>query len=116
MLSILMQDIYPGPKWNYVFGWANYKARTGVFSFARYDPSFYGNTDSDVELKLLSNSCYVMVHEIGHMFGMLHCINYECIMNGFNSEVEQNRRLRCNHPIFDLNNIVVLCPVCQRKL
>lgn len=90
MLSILMQDLYPGPKWNYVFGWANYKARTGVFSFGRYDPQFNGAGEKvpENDLVLLKNACYVMVHEIGHMFGMIHCIFYECIMNGFNSETE----------------------------
>ena len=25
-----------------------------------------------------------MVHEIGHMFGLKHCIYYECTMNGTN--------------------------------
>ena len=49
MLSIMMEDLYPGPNWNYVFGWANYKARTGVFSFARYDPSFYWGASGDEE-------------------------------------------------------------------
>jgi archaemetzincin len=89
MLTVTMKDIYPYLSWNYVFGWANYKSRTGVFSFGRYDPAFNGeDQDSDTERRLLENACYVMVHEIGHMFGMLHCIYYECIMNGFNSYEE----------------------------
>jgi len=40
MLTITFEDLYPGPNWNYVFGWAQYKARTGVFSFLRYDPAY----------------------------------------------------------------------------
>ena len=92
MLSIMMEDLYPGPNWNYVFGWANYKARTGVFSFGRYDPNFFGmngriNKEESAHT-LLRNACYVMVHEIGHMFGIIHCTYYECLMNGFNSEEE----------------------------
>lgn len=42
MLTVTMKDIYPYLSWNYVFGWANYKSRTGVFSFGRYDPAFNG--------------------------------------------------------------------------
>ncbi len=100
-----MEDLYPGPKWNYVFGWAMYKARTGVFSFLRYDSKFnYDERVTDPEKSLLFNACHVMVHETGHMFGMTHCTYYECTMNGFNSYVEQNCMER------------YLCPVCLRKL
>ena len=46
-----------------------------------------------------------MVHEIAHMFGLKHCIYYECLMNGSNGPFEgvrhQNR---------------TLCPVCLIKL
>ena len=41
MLGITNEDIYPGERWNYVFGWAEYFSRVGVFSFARFDPQFY---------------------------------------------------------------------------
>jgi archaemetzincin len=89
MLTITMQDLYPGKDWVYCFGWAMYKARTGVFSFLRYDPSsiFY-RQDDNPENNLLFNACHVMVHESGHMFGMTHCTYYECTMNGFNSATE----------------------------
>jgi archaemetzincin len=45
-----------------------------------------------------------MVHEIGHMFGIKHCVHYECSMNGSNSYSESSRQIR------------FLCPVCTRKL
>ena len=98
MLTITMEDLYPGNSWNYVFGWAMYKARTGVFSFLRYDPKFLGRFSSVSEMtkeetekaeqELLFNACHVMVHETGHMFGITHCTHYECTMNGFNSKEE----------------------------
>ena len=40
LLTVTMHDIYPKPEWNFVFGLANLTARTGVFSFVRYDPLF----------------------------------------------------------------------------
>ena len=45
-----------------------------------------------------------MVHEIGHMFGLKHCIYYECILNGSNGSFE------LRHPDR------TLCPICLAKL
>jgi archaemetzincin len=99
-----MHDIYPKPSWNFVFGIALYSARTGVFSFKRHDPSFWGIYAENLPLVLLKNSCNVMVHEIGHMYGIKHCIYYNCTMNGSNSYDESRRSAR------------YLCPLCLRKL
>ena len=104
MLSVTMQDLYPNPAWSYVFGMGEYEARTGVFSFLRYDPLFYGLKDDRRDINLLRNSCGIMVHEIGHMFAIKHCIYFNCIMNGINSYKESTRAIR------------YLCPVCMRKL
>ena len=40
LVNILMDDLYPKPEWNYVFGLASYTKRVCVFSFARFDPFF----------------------------------------------------------------------------
>lgn len=45
------------------------------------------------------------MHEITHMFGVKHCIYYECTMNGHNGEFESDR-----HPD------ATLCPSCLIKL
>jgi hypothetical protein len=52
MLTITMQDLYPGLKWAYCFGWAIYKARTGVFSFLRFDPQYKYTDEYLLETKL----------------------------------------------------------------
>jgi archaemetzincin len=46
----------------------------------------------------------VMTHEIGHMFGIEHCVHYACNMNGSNNLQESDRQ-----PAH-------VCPVCLRKL
>jgi len=130
-VAVTMVDLYPiknGEAWNFVFGQAHAMDGVGVFSFARYQPdgSFVipwigeisgGNYDvanvsassqqagdkSDPSL-LLFRCCKVLTHETGHLFGIRHCIYYECLLNGCNHLEEFDKR-----PLF-------LCPVDLRKL
>ena len=37
VMGIALKDIYPGDTWDFVYGWAKYKARVGIFSFLRWD-------------------------------------------------------------------------------
>ena len=106
LLAVTMTDLYPGEGWNFVFGQASYKNRVGIFSFARFQPKKnheeVGLRDSD--LLAFRRACKVLTHEMGHMFGIKHCIYYECNMNGANSLVEADA------------SPMHLCPVCLRKL
>ena len=105
LLAITMEDLYPDPSWNFVFGQAMLRGRVGVYSFARYDPAFYGEKrGSDYEHVLLRRSCKVLAHETAHMFGLRHCIYFKCVVNGSNHLKESDSR-----PLH-------LCPVCLRKL
>jgi archaemetzincin len=105
ILAITMEDLYPEPSWNFVFGQAVIDGGVGVYSFARYDPLFYGQKrTSDYDKVLLKRSCKVLTHEMSHMFGLSHCIYYHCVMNGSNNLEESDAR-----PLH-------LCPVCLRKL
>lgn len=96
MLAITMTDLYPGEKWNFVFGQASLQDRVGVFSFARY-----GSKDKNLALLRAGK---VLTHEMGHMFGIKHCIYYQCNMNGANHLVEVD------------STPPHLCPVCLRKV
>ena len=103
--AITMEDLYPDPSWNFVFGQASLRDRVGVFSFARYDPAFYGEErGKDYQEILVRRTCKVLAHEIGHMFSLQHCIFFKCVMNGSNHLQESDAR-----PL-------TLCPVCLRKL
>jgi archaemetzincin len=105
VMAITMEDLYPQPSWNFVFGQASLRERVGVYSFARYDPVFYGQARGrNYEKLLLWRSCKVLVHEIAHMFGLTHCIYFMCGLNGSNHLKESDSR-----PMH-------LCPVCLRKL
>lgn len=105
MLAVTMTDLYPDEKWNFVFGQASLRERVGVFSFARYHPAWVGRkAEEGTEKLVLRRAAKVLTHEMGHMFGMAHCIHYECNMNGANHLDEAD------------STPMELCPVCLRKL
>jgi archaemetzincin len=94
-------DLWPGEGWNFVFGQASLQDRVGVWSIYRN-----GNADGkpeDFRLCLL-RTMKTATHETGHMFGMQHCIAYECNMCGSNNREEADRR-----PL-------QLCPECVAKV
>jgi archaemetzincin len=104
LLGVTMEDLYPDPTWNYVFGMATLDERVGVYSLVRFYPAFWGRKETaDSEQLGLRRSLQTLVHETGHMFGVAHCQKYQCVMDGCNSLAESDRR-----PIH-------LCPDCLKK-
>jgi archaemetzincin len=104
LLGVTMEDLYPDPTWNYVFGEAMLDRRVGVYSLVRFYPAFWGEKDTPASDQLaLVRSLKVLVHETGHMFGVHHCQTYECVMNGSNNLPESDRA-----PLW-------LCPECLKK-
>lgn len=97
LMAITEKDLYPKPEWNYVFGLASYRDKIAVSSIYRMQKEADFNLCLDRLLKICS-------HEIGHMFGLHHCIEVNCVMNGTNSMVETDR------------HSIRLCSLCQRKL
>jgi archaemetzincin len=105
LLGITLTDLFSNTTPSYVFGTASIRNRTGVFSFARFDPAFYDDPrPADVETLILRRSCHTLSHEICHIFGMQHCIHFLCPVNGSNNLAENDSRP------------MQLCPVCLRKL
>lgn len=94
-------DLYPEESWNFVFGQASIKKRVGVWSLARFGDPY---ADKDAYLKCLVHTLKTASHETGHMFGIEHCVNGRCNMNGSMSLQESATR-----PLW-------LCPECLCKL
>jgi len=88
-LALTSYDLYPKESWNFVFGLACFRKRTGVFSIYRY-----GNPELDKEsfTKVLRRTLKVSTHETFHMFSVGHCTAYKCNMNGSNSLKESDRQ------------------------
>ena len=104
-LGVTTEDLYPGPDWNYVFGEALLEDRVGVYSLARYFPSFWGEADTaESRRRTRLRTFKVLAHETAHMFGLHHCQEYQCVVNGSNSLEEADRQ-----PLH-------LCPLCLKKL
>jgi len=98
MLGLTDVDLYPEPSWNFVFGEAAPDLGVGVWSIWR-------DGDPEKEFKLcLTRAIQTAAHEIGHLFGLAHCIGYECLMNGSNNREEADSR-----PL-------EVCPACMQKL
>lgn len=105
LMAITMEDLYPEPSWNFVFGMASFHERVGVQSFARQDAAFFGEKrPPDWQQLALRRALWTIVHEISHMFGLPHCTYWECLVAGSNHQTEADRR-----PLH-------ACPVCTRKL
>ncbi len=98
LIAFTPSDLWPGQGWNFVFGQASIEDRIGVWSLYRN-----GDILKDFNL-FLRRTIQTGTHEIGHLFGLHHCIYYECNMNGSNSRHESDLR-----PLW-------VCPVCLRKL
>jgi archaemetzincin len=100
-IAFTPSDLWPGEGWNFVFGQASLSHRVGVWSLFRFgDPD-----ESDEAFRLcLKRTIKTATHETGHMFSMLHCIQYKCNMCGSNHLAESDRR-----PLW-------LCPHCLAKL
>lgn len=95
VLAVTNDDLYPIATWRFVFGQASPGERVGVFSTARLasGPGL-----------LRARAFRTLAHEMGHLFGLRHCVFFRCLMNGANRiEEADSQPLR-------------LCPVCLRKL
>jgi archaemetzincin len=101
VLGITAFDLWPGRGWNFVFGQASLRERVGVWSMARN-----GDADERPAMRKLCaiRTAMTATHETGHMFGVRHCVAYECGMNGSNNSDERDRQ-----PL-------EFCPECQAKL
>jgi archaemetzincin len=98
LIALTAEDLYPDPKWNFVFGQANPSEAVGVWSLARF-----GDAVKD-RVPVLRRFEATAVHEAGHLFGLAHCQAAQCVMNGANTLEEAD-----GWPLEP-------CPVCLRKL
>lgn len=78
VLGVTSVDFFV-PVLTYVFGEAQLDGPIAVVSSYRLDDTLYGLPDNPhlLEERLIKEA----VHELGHTFGLIHCIDYRCVMH-----------------------------------
>jgi len=90
ILGITNVDLYV-PRLRFVFGEAVIHGKVAVVSIHRLRPEFYGQA-SDNEL-LAERTIKEVIHELGHTFGLQHCLNPQCVMFFSNTVQDTDRKL-----------------------
>lgn len=84
------------PILTYIFGQAPLNGKTGIASLYRLRNEHYGmKKDEDL---LLDRFRKVITHELGHMFGLLHCHVPSCVMRSstYVEDLDQKNHKLCN--------------------
>jgi archaemetzincin len=85
------------PILTYIFGQAVYKGKTGIASLYRLKNEPYGmKSDDDLVLDRFRK---VVIHELGHTFGLIHCHVPSCVMRSstYVEDLDQKKIHLCNH-------------------
>lgn len=88
-LGVTDADLYV-PELNYVFGLASPSIRAGVISLNRLKPEYFGGRP-DAAL-YVDRAVKEAVHELGHVFGLSHDRNPDCVMFFSNSIADTDRK------------------------
>jgi len=93
------------PILTYIFGQAIFKGNTGIASIYRLKNEQYGiKGDDDL---LLDRFRKVVIHELGHTFGLTHCFVPSCVMriSTYVEDLDQKKLRLCNNCIEKLRFI-----------
>jgi archaemetzincin len=78
LLGVTEHDLFV-PVLSFVFGQAQLHGRAAVVSLARLRPEFHGLPPDDPLLE--RRAAKEAVHEVGHTFGLVHCLDRACPMS-----------------------------------
>ena len=104
VIGMVRVDLYI-PILTYIFGQAKLNGYTGVASLYRLRNEHYG-LESDYEL-LIERFSKVIIHELGHSFGLIHCSNPVCVMRSstYVEDLDQKNKQFCHRCRAELNRI-----------
>jgi len=104
VIGMVRVDLYI-PILTYIFGQAKLNGLTGVASLYRLRNEHYG-LEPDTEL-LTDRYGKVIIHELGHTFGLIHCSNPVCVMRSstYVEDLDQKNKQFCYRCRAELNRI-----------
>jgi archaemetzincin len=94
------------PILTYIFGQALLNGRAGILSVYRLSNERYGMKPDNI--LLADRFRKEIIHELGHMFGLIHCTDPVCVMRSgsYVEDIDQKDHTfceKCRIKIFDLN-------------
>ncbi|MDV2481800.1 archaemetzincin family Zn-dependent metalloprotease [Methanoculleus sp. Wushi-C6] len=94
LLLVTSRDLYVGAC-DFVFGLARPASGVAVVSTARFGNEYYGRRPDDADL--IDRTAKEGAHEIGHLLGLDHCDNPECVMFRPRTldELDRKRKMLC---------------------
>jgi len=102
LLALTQDDIFPDRVQPFSFGLASPNDKVAIISYARLRRA--SNSLLEPDKDLLRRVLKVATHEIAHLFGLRHCIYFQCLLNGSMDLSELDR------------TPIALCPICLRKI
>ncbi len=104
VIGMVRVDLYI-PILTYIFGQAKLGGYTGLASLFRLRNELYG-LEPDYEL-LIERFSKVIIHELGHAFGLIHCSNPVCVMRSstYVEDMDQKNKQFCYRCRAELNRI-----------
>jgi len=102
-LSIgITEDDLVAPGLDFVYGHAMPGRRTGVVSLCRLRP--VSGAPAAGQRALLERACKEVLHETGHVLGLVHCQDFTCVMH-YSQAIQDTDRKKCG-----------FCPRCMGEL
>lgn len=95
VLGLLQVDLYI-PILTFIFGQAQLNGNYGIASSYRLNSSLYGlSNDENIMLERFIKE---IIHEIGHMFGLIHCFDQQCVMRSstYVEDIDQKEKHLCS--------------------
>lgn len=94
VIGLFNVDLYI-PILTYIFGQAQLGGRTGIASLYRLSNERYGIANDDAIL--LERCTKEVIHELGHLFGLIHCHTPTCVMRSstYVEDIDQKEAQLC---------------------
>lgn len=104
ILYLVDADIYI-PGMNFIFALADPPRKRVVLSLYRLKRDYYGHSMVSID-RFKERVFKEILHEFGHIFGLRHCNNPECVMSFSNTLVDLDRKLPmfCRNCLLELKN------------